>query len=144
MEMTISTVLILVVVGIAAGMLSGMVGIGGGIVIVPALVYLLAFPQKSAQGTTLALLLFPIGILGVYNYYKQGYVEFKYVAVIALGFVMGSFFGSKIALGMSEEKVKRFFAIVMMLVALKMLFLDRKKPSSSGGPTGIETTTQKN
>jgi uncharacterized protein len=144
MEMTFSTILILVVVGIAAGMLSGMVGIGGGIVIVPALVYILAFSQKTAQGTTLALLLFPIGILGVYNYYKQGHVEFKYVAVIAVGFVIGSFFGSKIALGMSEEKVKRFFAIVMMLVALKMLFLDRKKAPVPNETARTESAGQKN
>jgi uncharacterized membrane protein YfcA len=108
-------------------MLSGMVGIGGGIVIVPALVYFLAFGQKDAQGTTLGLLLFPVGILGVIQYYREGHVDFKVVAIVAVGFILGSFLGSKISLSLSEERVKKFFAIVIMLVAIKMLFFDRKK-----------------
>jgi uncharacterized membrane protein YfcA len=108
-------------------MLSGMVGIGGGIIMVPALVYFLAFSQKNAQGTSLGLFLFPVGILGVLQYYKQGHVDFKIVAFVAIGFLLGSFLGSKISLSMSDDKVKRFFAIVIMLVAIKMLFFDRKK-----------------
>lgn len=125
--MSIQTILILILIGVAAGILSGMVGIGGGIIIVPALVYFLAFPQKMAQGTTLGLLMFPVGILGVINYYKQGHVDFKIVAIVAIGFIAGSFFGSKISLGISDEKLKRFFAIVIMLIAIKMLFFDKKK-----------------
>ncbi|HEX8333324.1 MAG TPA: sulfite exporter TauE/SafE family protein [Segetibacter sp.] len=121
------TIILLILIGVAAGMLSGMVGIGGGIVIVPALVYFLAFSQKDAQGTTLGLLLFPVGILGVLQYYKQGHVDFKVVAIVAIGFILGSFLGSKISLTLSEERVKKFFAIVIMLVAIKMLFFDRKK-----------------
>jgi hypothetical protein len=125
--MSLQTILILVLIGLAAGMLSGMVGIGGGIIMVPALVYFLAFGQKDAQGTSLGLFLFPVGLLGAMQYYKQGHVDFKIVAIIAVGFILGSFLGSKVSLSMSEEKVKRFFAIVIMLVALKMLFFDRKK-----------------
>lgn len=137
--MSVQTIIILILIGVAAGMLSGMVGIGGGIVIVPALVYFLAFDQKSAQGTTLGLLLFPVGILGVIQYYKQGHVDFKVVLIVAVGFILGSFFGSKISLSMSDEKVKRFFAIVIMLVAIKMLFFDRrKKPSTQEIPTAIK------
>ncbi|WP_255551673.1 sulfite exporter TauE/SafE family protein [Aridibaculum aurantiacum] len=141
--MSLQTILMLVLIGIAAGMLSGMVGIGGGIIIVPALVFLLAFSQKSAQGTTLGLLMFPVGVLGVLNYYKQGYVDFKVVIFVALGFILGSYFGSKISLGMSEEKVKRFFAIVIMLIAIKMLFFDRRKsPNIDGSPNASITSKE--
>ena len=130
-KFSMDTILILILIGLAAGLLSGMVGIGGGIVIVPALVYFLAFGQKDAQGTTLGLLLFPVGILGVIQYYKQGHVDFKVVAIIAAGFIVGSFLGSKISLSMSEERVKRFFAIVIMLVAIKMLFFDKKRNNNN-------------
>lgn len=125
--MSLQMILILVLIGIAAGLLSGMVGVGGGIIIVPALVYFLAFSQKTAQGTTLGLLMLPVGILAVLNYYKQGHVDFKVVLIVAIGFVLGSYFGSKFSLGMADDKVKKFFAIVIMLVAIKMLFFDKTK-----------------
>lgn len=133
--MSLQTILILIMIGIAAGMLSGMVGVGGGIIIVPALVYFLAFSQKSAQGTTLGLLMLPVGILAVMNYYKQGHVDFRIVAIVGIGFVVGSYFGSKISLGMTDDKVRRFFAIVIMLVAIKMLFFDKAK-------TGVKQTRE--
>jgi uncharacterized protein len=123
--MTLYTVAILIIVGIAAGMLGGMVGIGGGIVIVPALVYFLGFSQKSAQGTSLGLLLLPVGILGVIQYYKQGHVDMKIVGMIAIGFIVGSYFGSKIALSLPQETVKKIFAVLLILVAVKMLFIDK-------------------
>jgi uncharacterized membrane protein YfcA len=128
--MRMTTIIILLLIGLAAGMLSGMVGIGGGVVIVPALVYFLAFSQKTAQGTSLAMLMFPVGILGVLQYYKQGHVDFKIVVFVALGFILGSLIGSKVSLGMSDDKVKKFFGIVMLLVSLKMLFFDKKKPDA--------------
>ena len=134
-------IIILILIGIAAGLLSGMVGVGGGIIIVPALVYFLAFSQKSAQGTTLGLLMLPVGILAVMNYYKQGHVDFKTVLIVAIGFVVGSYFGSKISLGMTDEKVKKFFAIVIMLVAIKMLFFDKKKNDTIENPTTISSIT---
>lgn len=121
-------IVMLLVVGLAAGMLSGLVGVGGGIIIVPCLVLFLGFSQKMAQGTSLGILLLPIGILGAVQYYKQGYVDFKVVAIISVAFIFGSYFGSKIALSLSQENIKKVFAIVMMLVAVKMLFFDTKKP----------------
>ncbi len=124
--MTIQTILILVIVGIAAGMLGGLVGVGGGIIIVPSLVYFLSFSQKSAQGTSLGLLLLPVGILGVLQYYKQGHVDFKIVAIIAIGFLFGSYFGSKIALSLPQETVKKIFAILLLVIGFKMLFIDKK------------------
>ena len=124
--MTIQTIIILVVIGIAAGLLSGLVGIGGGLIIVPALIFFLGFSQKLAQGTSLGILLLPIGVLAVMQYYKAGYVDVKTVWLVALGFIAGGYFGSRIALSLSHESVKKIFAIVLLLIAFKMLFLDKK------------------
>ena len=119
-------IVILLIIGLAAGIMGGLVGIGGGIVIVPALIYFLSFSQKEAQGTSLGILLLPIGILGVWQYYKAGYVDMRIVWLVAAGFLAGSYFGSKIALSLPQEVVKKIFAILMIAVALKMLFLDKK------------------
>ncbi len=129
--MSLQTILLLLIIGLAAGVLSGMVGVGGGILIVPALVFFLSFSQKSAQGTSLGILLLPVGLLGVMQYYKQGHVDLKIVLIIAAGFLLGSLLGSKVALSLPDEKVKRIFAIVLMLVAIKMLFFDRVKPKEN-------------
>ena len=124
--MSLHTILILVIIGIAAGILGGLVGVGGGIIIVPALIYFLSFSQKEAQGTSLGILLLPIGILGVWQYYKAGYVDMRIVWLVAAGFLVGSYFGSKIALSLSQETVKKIFAILMIIVSIKMLFIDKK------------------
>ena len=143
--MTIQTILILVVVGIAAGILSGLVGIGGGLIIVPALIFFLGFSQKMAQGTSLGILLLPIGILAVLQYYKAGFVDIKTVWLVAVGFIAGGYFGSRIALSLPQDTVKKIFAIVLLLIAFKMLFIDKKakdiagkneKVNSSSIPTG--------
>ncbi len=96
--MNTQLVVTLLIIGLAAGILGGLVGIGGGIVIVPALIYILSFSQKEAQGTSLGILLLPIGIFGVWQYYKAGYVDMRIVWLIAAGFLAGSYFGSRIAL----------------------------------------------
>ena len=126
------TMFIIILVGIAAGMLSGLVGVGGGIVIVPALVYFIGFSQKTAQGTSLGLILLPVGILGVMQYYKQGHVDLMVVAILAIGFLLGSYFGSRIALALPQETVKKIFAILMILIAIKMLFIDKTKKTGEG------------
>jgi len=124
-NMDIQTIIILLLIGLAAGMLGGLVGVGGGIVIVPALVYFLAFSQKTAQGTSLAMLLLPVGILGFLQYYKAGHVNIKATAIIAAAFIAGSYFGSKIALSVSQEMLKKAFAFLLIAVAVKMLFFDK-------------------
>lgn len=140
--MSAQTIIVLILVGVAAGMLSGLVGVGGGIIIVPALVYLLGFTQKQAQGTSLGILLLPVGIIAAMQYYKQGHINLSYVAVIAVSFVVGSLFGSKIATtNLSDEKLKRIFAIILMLVSIKMLFFDRKKHDNGVEKTTIENTS---
>jgi uncharacterized membrane protein YfcA len=129
--MDMSLLLIVLLIGTIAGMLGGMIGIGGGLVIVPALVYFLGFSQQSAQGTSLGLIMLPVGILGVIQYYKQGYVDFRVVGLLAIGFVIGSYFGSKIALNVPQETLKKAFAGLMILVALKMLFFDNPKGTAN-------------
>ena len=120
------TLLILILIGMAAGFLGGMVGIGGGVLIVPALVLILGLTQHKAQGISLAMILFPVGILGVINYYKKGYVDFKYAGLLAVGFLIGSYAGSKFSLSLPQETVKKVFAVVMILLALKLLFTGKK------------------
>ena len=124
-SMSMYTILILILVGIAAGILGGLVGIGGGIIIVPSLIYFLSFSQKSAQGTSLGLLLLPVGIFGVLEYYKEGHVDLKIVAILAVGFLAGSYFGSRIALSLPQDTVKKIFAILLIIIAVKMLFFDK-------------------
>ena len=126
MEITTTTVLILLAIGLFSGMLGGLVGIGGGIVLVPALIYFLGFSQLNAQGTSLALIMFPVGILAVMNYYKQGHIDFNIVFILAIGFVIGSFFGSKFAMNIPQEIIKKCFAFLMIYIAFKMLFSDKK------------------
>ena len=117
-----NTYIILLAIGLIAGILSGMVGIGGGIVIVPVLVYFCGFTQHQAQGTTLFMFLLPIGILGVYNYYQKGNVDIRTACIIATTFFVGSYFGSKISLGMSQEVVKKVFGVILFFISLKMVF----------------------
>ena len=124
-KMTMQTVLLLILVGLAAGVLSGMVGVGGGIIVVPALIYILGFSQHEAQGTSLGLLLLPVGIFAVLNYYKKGYIDVKVVAIMCVAFVIGGWFGSKVSLSLPQETVKKIFAVLMLVIAGKMLFIDK-------------------
>jgi len=117
-----NAIIVLLCVGLVAGFLSGLIGIGGGIVIVPVLVYALAMNQKTAQGTTLFMFLMPIGILSVYNYHKAGHVDYKTAIIMALTFVVGSFFGSKTAIAIDTKLVKQIFAMAMILIGIKMLW----------------------
>ena len=120
--MTFNQVLILLFIGVCAGFLSGMVGIGGGIVIVPMLVYFLGFDQHTAQGTTLFMFLFPIGILGVMNYFNMGNVDMKTAAVICTTFILGSYFGSKLALSIDKSTITKVFGLIFFIISLKMIF----------------------
>ena len=125
-NMTAQIVALVIIIGFAAGMLGGMIGIGGGVLIVPALVYFLSFSQHKAQGTSLGLLILPVAILAVMNYYKKGHVDLKVVGLLAVGFVAGSFLGSKWALSLPQGTLKKVFAIFMLILSFKMLFLDKK------------------
>jgi len=119
--MTLSTILILIIIGLAAGMLSGMAGVGGGVIVIPALVFALGMTQFEAQGTSLALMVPPIGIIAAYNYYQDGYVNWKYALILALFFVIGSYLGSKFILNLPQEIVKKGFAVFIIIIGIKML-----------------------
>lgn len=120
-KMSIQILLSLVLIGILAGILSGLVGVGGGVIMVPLLVLLLGFSQHQAQGTSLAVLVVPVTAVAVFTYYKEGYIDWRYAAIIAIFFVIGGFFGSKIAIGLDQKMLKKIFGVILLLIAGKML-----------------------
>jgi uncharacterized membrane protein YfcA len=121
MKMSTSMILILIVIGIITGVMAGMLGIGGAIIMIPALVFLLGISQQTAQGTSLAVMLPPIGIIAAYNYYKAGQVNIRFAIVLAVFFLVGSNFGSKLALTIPQNVLKKIFGVLLLLVAAKML-----------------------
>lgn len=126
MHLTLSTMFFIIILGIAAGLLSGLVGIGGGIVIVPFLVMFFGLNQHTAQGTTLAMLAFPVSLVGAYTYYQKGMVDWKIAGLLCIGFVIGGYFGSKYAVNVPSLTIKRYFAVLLIIIAVKFLFYDKK------------------
>ncbi|MDD5560027.1 TSUP family transporter [Candidatus Methylomirabilis sp.] len=114
-------VLLYPLLGLVAGIFSGLIGIGGGIIIVPALVFLFGLSQHEAQGTTLALLVPPIGLLAAWTYYKEGYVDLKIASLICLGFFLGGLLGARLATSLSNSVLEKVFGVALLLVSLKML-----------------------
>lgn len=115
-------ILILILIGLLTGGLSGVLGIGGGVIVIPSLVLLLNFSQKLAQGTSLAMLLPPIGLLAAYNYYKAGYVDVRAAVILIITFVIGSYISSNWAVNLPENIIKKIFAVFLLIYALKILF----------------------
>lgn len=120
--MSIPTIVILIFIGLAAGLLSGIIGIGGGLIMIPLLILLLGLDQHTAQGTSLAVMLPPIGILAAMNYYKSGNLNWEYALIIASTFIVGGYFGSKIALQLSPQVLRKVFGVIMLVASLKMIF----------------------
>ena len=120
--MDITTCIILIVIGLLAGILSGLVGVGGGILMIPLLIMFLGLTQHQAQGTALFAMLPPIGILAAMNYYKEGFAKWEYAAVIALTFVVGGYFGSKLSISLPEQTVRKVFGVIMLIGAIKLIF----------------------
>ena len=110
------------ILGIVAGTLSGLIGIGGGVIIVPALVFLFKFSQHRAQGTTLALMVPPIGLLAAWTYYKQGFVDLRIAGLICVGFFLGGFLGAQGATRLSNALLERVFGAALLVISIKMLF----------------------
>jgi uncharacterized membrane protein YfcA len=110
-----------IILGFAAGILSGLIGIGGGVIIVPLLVFMFGYSQHLAQGTALAALIPPIGLLATYVYYMNGDVNIKTAILIALGFFVGGFFGAKFAVTLDKSALEKIFGIALILIGLKML-----------------------
>ncbi|MBU0534483.1 MAG: sulfite exporter TauE/SafE family protein [Candidatus Omnitrophica bacterium] len=117
-----NNILLYIALGLFAGALSGVIGIGGGVIIVPALIFLFGLSQHQAQGTTLALLVPPIGILAAWTYYKHGYVDLKIASFICMGFFIGGLFGAKIATNLPSVVLEKVFGVALLLIALKMIF----------------------
>jgi hypothetical protein len=115
-------IVLLLIIGVLAGVLSGLIGIGGGIIVIPALVFFLGFSQQTAQGTTLAMMVPPIGLLAAWAYYKEGFVDVRAAAIICIGFIAGSYFGAKFATGISQDMLRKIFSVILILVAIKMFF----------------------
>jgi len=120
--MDLSTIIILVVIGLLAGILSGVIGIGGGLIMIPLMILFLGMDQLTAQGTSLAVMLPPIGILAAYNYYSEGNLKMNYALIIASTFVLGGYFGSKLAMQVHPQTLRKIFACIMLVASVKMFF----------------------
>ena len=121
MKMTIQTIILLMCIGLTAGILSGLIGIGGGIIMVP-LLLLMGFTQQQAQGTSLAALLPPVTLLAVVNYHKAGFIDWRFAIIISLVFVVGGYFGSKLAIHIDQKILKRVFAVTLLVIGGFLLF----------------------
>jgi len=119
--MTLYQLLILLTIGLFAGFLSGTLGIGGGLIIVPSLVFILGMTQHQAQGTSLAMMLAPIGIMAAYNYYREGYVNVKYAIILALAFILGAWLGSLFSASLSDSVLKKIFGVLMLAAGMEMI-----------------------
>ena len=129
-RMDYQAVIILILIGLAAGVLSGLVGVGGGIVLVPALVYFLNYNQHQAQGTSLGVLTFPVTILAFLSYYREclntgAPIELKVILIIAAGFIVGGLLGSSFAVKIEQSTLKKLFALILFYTGIKMLDWDK-------------------
>ncbi len=115
------TVISLVVIGLLAGFLSGTMGVGGSVVMIPLLILWVGFTQHQAQGTSLAVLSVPVTLLAAFNYYKEGHVNWKFATIMAITFVIGGYLGSKLAVSIDQSLLKKIFGGVLLIVALKMI-----------------------
>ena len=128
-QMTAEVILVILIIGLFAGILSGLVGVGGGIILVPALVYFMSYSQHQAQGTSLGVLTFPVVIVAFLKYYydtkKMGEpISFQVIAYLAIGFLIGGFLGSTLALRINQDLLKKIFAVILFYTAFKMLGWD--------------------
>ena len=119
--MTVSTILILAIIGILTGIFSGLLGVGGGLIMIPMFVFFLGFSQHMAQGMSLAVMLPPVTLLAAWNYHKAGYIDWKVALIVSVLFIIGGFFGSKIALKIDQQMLKKVFGVLIILAGLKML-----------------------
>ena len=119
--MSITELIILLAIGLLAGFTGGSLGLGGGVIIVPALVFIMGLTQHQAQGTSLAVIVFPVAILGAFNYYKSGFINYKFVIVLALAFVVGSYLGSLMSINLPEKLLRKIFGFAMLALSIKMI-----------------------
>lgn len=113
--------LLYVILGLVAGVFGGIFGLGGGIILIPALVFFFGLTQHQAQGTTLAIMIPPIGLLAALRYYYSGNVKLGMAAFICLGFFIGGFFGASLIQNLPDLLLKRLFGVFLLFVSLKMI-----------------------
>jgi uncharacterized membrane protein YfcA len=113
--------LLYLILGLVTGVFSGLIGIGGAIIIIPCLVLLFGLSQHTAQGTTLALMVPPIGLLAAWIYYKQGFVDLKIAGLVCLGFFIGGLLGAKFAMKIPDELLRRIFGVILLIASIKMI-----------------------
>jgi uncharacterized protein len=113
--------LLFVLLGLIAGIFGGIMGLGGGIIIIPALVYLFGFSQHQAQGTSLAVMVPPITLLAAWQYYAKGQVKLDMAGFICLGFIVGGMVGANFAQGVSDPMLKRIFGGVLLFVSMRII-----------------------
>jgi uncharacterized membrane protein YfcA len=134
-------VVLTLVLGFTAGILSGMFGIGGGLVIVPALVILFGLPMKTATGTSLFALIWPVGLLGVIEYYRVGHMDIRRGALIAIGLFLGAYFGARITLSVSPAVMKRGYAVFLLVVGTYFLLATKSPPARDQPAAAHEPAT---
>lgn len=123
--MDLNNFLLLALTGVLAGFVSGSLGVGGGIIIIPMLTLFLGLNQHQAQGTSLAVMTFPVFLISAYNYYKSGYVNVKFALIIVIAFVIGSYFSSRMAVQMPEKTLKRIFGLFLAFMGMRMLLFGK-------------------
>lgn len=128
-HMPTQEILIILVIGLMAGVLSGLIGVGGGIILVPALVYFLSYTQHQAQGTSLGVLTFPVVILAFLTYWQETRkmgtpLDFRVIALLAVGFIVGGYFGGHLAVRVDKDLLKKIFAVILLYTGFKMLEWD--------------------
>ena len=120
--MTVTQIILLAVIGLMAGIFSGTFGVGGAIIVIPALIFFLGLSQHQAQGTSLAFMIPPVTLMATINYWKNGYVNWKFALILAIMFVIGTHFGTMISFNLSDKVLRKMFGGLMLLVALKIIF----------------------
>jgi hypothetical protein len=120
--MSLYQIIILIIIGLLSGLLAGVFGIGGAIIVIPALVFILGLTQHQAQGTSLAFMLPPVGILATWNYWKAGHVNWKFALILSLTFVVGAYLGSQFSIQISDKMLRRVFGFLLLVVAVKIIF----------------------
>lgn len=120
--MTVTQVLILILIGLVAGVFSGSLGVGGAIIVIPSLIFFLGLSQHQAQGTSLAFMIPPVTLLAVINYWKQGYVNWKYALILSATFFIGAYLGSILSIQIPEKILKKVFGLLLLFIAYRMIF----------------------
>lgn len=120
--MTVTQIIILALIGLMAGVFSGTFGVGGAIIVIPSLIFFLGLSQHQAQGTSLAFMIPPVTLMATINYWKNGYVDWKFALILAVMFFIGTYFGSMISISLPEKVLRKMFGGLMLLVALKIIF----------------------